>query len=176
MRAEQHSIIFADNPAPWWAIAVLFLAVGIGFIFFGIASQEHAAEWQHGLTMLVGVVGTGSGLVVAWNCPRSITLIDSQRQILAIVRTGLFGWRKQTIALDEVASVSIERQWDDQGNPAVRPVLFLRNGERIPLSALWMNNFDAIENAAARIRAVLAGAPQPQSTSHMTSQREHQAG
>lgn len=176
MRAEQHTIIFADNPAPWWAIAVLFLAVGVGFIFFGIASQEHAAEWQHGLTMLVGICGTGSGLVVAWNCPRSTTLIDSQQQILAVVRTGLFGWRKQTIALDEVANVSIERQWDDQGNPAVRPVLFLHNGQQIALSALWMNNLDVIEDAAARIRAELAGTSQDLSASCITSKQQHQTG
>lgn len=176
MRAEHHSIIFADNPAPWWAIALLFLSVGVGFLLIGVASPENAAGWQYGLAILVGAGGTVSGLVVAWNCPRSTTLIDSQQRILAIVQTGLFGWRKQTIALDEVASVSIERQWDDQGNPAVRPVLFLRNGDRIPLSALWMNNLDTIENAAARIRAVLAGTSQPRSVSRITPQQKHQAG
>ena len=148
-----------DNPGLWWLLALLFVGVGGGFVYFGIAHAIEIEWWQAPVALIVGAAAGGVGIWWAWRSPLSTVAVNPAQQDVRLVQYGLFGRRIQTVPFARIEDVIVERQSDSEGAAVVRPALLLRDGTRVPLSALWQHDVKRISRSVAALRAAMRASP-----------------
>jgi hypothetical protein len=105
----------------------------------------------------MGLVGLAVGIWWGWRSPLSVVAVHPGPQTLVLTQIGLFGRRLRTIPLTEIEDVIAEYLPDDEGATMARPVLALRDGSRLPLSALWRHDPQGVAKAVAAIKVGLSG-------------------
>lgn len=148
-----------DNPGVWWLLALLFIGVGAGFVYLGIRRSADIDWWQAPLAVLMGSISVAVGVWWAGRSPLSTVLITPAEQQVCLVQIGLFGKRVQLIPFGRIEDVVVERQSDNEGGAVARPALLLRDGRKVPLSALWRHDVKGISKAVATLRAAIRSSP-----------------
>jgi hypothetical protein len=148
-----------DNPGVWWLLALLFIGVGAGFVYLGISQAAEIEWWQAPLAVLMGSISVAVGVWWAGRSPLSTVLITPSEQQVRLVQIGLFGKRVQAIPFGRIEDVVVERQSDDEGGAVARPALLLRDGRKVPLSALWQHDVKGITKAVAALRSGIRSSP-----------------
>ncbi len=151
-----------DNPGVWWLLAILFIGVGAGFVYLGISRSAQIEWWQAPLAVLMGGMAIAVGVWWAGRSPLSTVIVAPAEQHVRVTQIGLFGKKVQTVPFDRIEDVVVERQSDDEGGAVARPALLLRDGRKVPLSALWQHDVKGISKAVATLRAGIA-TPMPSS-------------
>jgi len=152
-------MVVRDNPGLWWLLALLFIGVGGGAVYVGLAKAHDAPWWQGAVATGMGFVSVTAGAWWAWRSPLSIVTVSPVRQEVRLVQVGLFGRRVQLIGFAEVDDVVVERQTDDEGGLVARPALLLRDGRTLPLSRLWRHDARGIARAVASLRSAIRSSP-----------------
>jgi hypothetical protein len=148
-----------DNPGVWWLLALLFMGVGVLIVAAGVRHALEIDWWQAPLAVLMGAGAVGTGVWWAWRSPLSIVAISPAEQQVRLVQIGLFGRRVKTVPFPRIEDVVVERQSDTEGGAVVRPALLLRDGTRIPLSALWRHDVKRITRNVATLRSAIRRSP-----------------
>jgi hypothetical protein len=144
-----------DKPGLWWLLAILFIGAGGAFVYLGLARSGDLPSWQFALAIGMGLAAVATGLWWAWQSPLSRIAIHHGGEYVQLTQFGLFGRRRQRTAFSEIHDVIVERESDNDGAMVVRPVLLLRDGRRVPLSALWRHDPKGIATVVATIRAAI---------------------
>lgn len=150
VREEDGTLIIRDRPAPYWLLGGFLLTGGI--LTIGMSLPFGAIGPGARAVMLPGGIGVVAG-AVWWlrRTPGTQIEIDSKRQRLRLVRTGLGGRKVRDLALSELAATDVERGEDSDGGLVVRPMLHLRSGERLPMSLLWIHDTAGVAQAIAAV-------------------------
>lgn len=145
-----------DNPGVWWLLAILFIGVGAGFVYLGISRSTQIEWWQAPVAVLMGSMSVAIGVWWAARSPLSTVVVTPADQRVRLTQIGLSGKRVQIVPFDRIEDVVVERQSDDEGGAVARPALLLRDGRKVPLSALWQHDVKGITKAVATLRAGIA--------------------
>ena len=148
-----------DNPGAWWLLALLFIGVGALFVYFGITRATEIEWWQAPLAILMGSLSVGAGIWWAGRSPLSTVFIAPSERQVRLVQIGLFGKHVQAIPFGRIEDVVVERRSDDDGGAIARPALLLRDGRKVPLSALWQHDVKGITKAVATLRSAIRSSP-----------------
>lgn len=148
-----------DNPGAWWLLALLFIGVGAGFVYVGISRASQIEWWQAPLAVLMGIISVAVGVWWAGRSPLSTVFITPAEQQVRVVQIGLFGKHVQTVPFGRIEDVVVERQSDTEGGAVARPALLLRDGKKVPLSALWRHDVKGITKAVATLRSGIRSSP-----------------
>lgn len=146
-------VVTRDQPGLWWVTSLLFASLGALFVYLGLFGSGDMPTWQALLAAGMGLVGVGVGLWLAWNAPLSTVAIDAATRTLHLTQHGLFGRRVRLVPVATIADVIVQHRADDDGDVMARPALVLKDGEVVPLSALWRHDPDGMARVAERVRA-----------------------
>ena len=151
---EGGQLVLRDRPGPFWLLGLMLLTGG-AFAFampLGLASNAEDIEpWARMASMAIGLANWFGGI---WWLKRSLATraeFDLTRRRLTLVRVGLPGRRVVRLDLSEITGVEAERGCDSEGGTTWRPVLTLRNGERMNLSELWSHDEKEVQQAVATV-------------------------
>jgi hypothetical protein len=80
-----------------------------------------------------------------------------------IVRIGLSGRQVRRLSFDDLEIAEVEQGSDSEGGPIWRPVVRLRDGQRVLLSELWSHDRVGVAEGVAAVAAA-CGLPTPSSS------------
>jgi hypothetical protein len=145
-------ITIRDRPGPFWALGLLLLFGGGVALALALGLASNAGEIEPWARVASGLIGLGVGAGAIWWLRRSSATraeLDLTRQRLTLVRLGLAGRLVVQLELSEIGGVEEEQGTDGDGGVIWRPLLRLRNGERIALSELWSHDEKEVKRAVA---------------------------
>jgi hypothetical protein len=148
-----------DNPGAWWLLAILFIGTGAAFVYLGISRATELEWWQAPVALLMGLTAVGVGAWWAWRSPLSTVVVSPAEQKVHLTQLGLFGRRVQVIPFGRIEDIVVERQSDSEGGAVARPAVLLRDGRKVPLSALWKHDVKGISKAVATLRNAIRASP-----------------
>lgn len=148
-----------DNPGAWWLLAILFTAVGIAVVYLGLSRATELKWWQAPAALVMGLAAIGVGSWWAWRSPLSTVVVTPSQQHVQLIQLGLFGRRVRTVPFGRIEDVVVERHSDTEGAAVARPALLLRDGRKIPLSALWQHDVKGITKTVATLRGAIRSSP-----------------
>jgi hypothetical protein len=152
-------IVIRDRPALWWLLALMFIGVGAGFVYLGVARAFEVPWWQASLFAGMGIAAVGTGVHVAWGSPLSTIVVDRDKQELRLVQTGIFGRRVRRFRFRDIDKVVVERRRDDDGAMMARPALELKDGQSVSLSALWRHDTAGMTRVIKMLRPSVVARP-----------------
>lgn len=120
----------------------------------GLATNANELEpWERLASLGIGVgVSIGAAWWLARN-PKTHVQLDLARRRVQVVRTGLSGRHVRRLSFDELEIAEVEQGNDDEGGPIWRPVVRLRNGQRVLLSELWSHDRVGVAEGVAVVAA-----------------------
>jgi hypothetical protein len=150
-------ILLRDRPGPYWLLGLFLLFGGLLSLLMPLGLASNAAELEpreRAGSMLVGLgVAIGALWWLARN-PATWVRLDLTRRRVGLVRIGITGRHVRTFPLDQIAGLDVEQGADSDGDPIWRPVLRIRNGERVALSQLWSHDEKEVKAAVAVVAEV----------------------
>ena len=144
----------ADVPGAHWAVALLFLGVGMVFVLgpLGLFVNADSVGWlARGTAMVMGGCGVAAGLWIARESPRSCLVYSRAERLVRITRVGTAGRRSKELAASEVGSVLVATQKDDEGSDVFQVRLVLASGREEAVSLLWSHDGDGTASCAAKL-------------------------
>jgi hypothetical protein len=163
IRRHERGITLRDRVALHWALGLFLLAGGVLAIAMPLGLATNAGDlssWERLASVLIGAGVSAGALWWLWRSPRTEVEFDLPRGSLRVARIGLSGRRVWEVAVADLATVEVETSADTDGKPVVRPVVTLKDAQRIPLSALWSHDAFAA-GEVARTVAKACGLPVP---------------
>jgi hypothetical protein len=149
-------ISIRDRPAPSWALGGFLLIGGLVAIAMplGLATNANDLElWERLASLGVGMgVSVGAVWWLARN-PKTHVRLDLARRCLQVVRIGLSGRHVRRLSFDELEVAEVEQGSDSEGGPIWRPVVRLRDGQRVLLSELWSHDRVGVAEGVAAVAA-----------------------
>lgn len=97
---------------------------------------------------------TGSfsaGLYFIYQNPGSAIHFDKTNLTFTIIRSRLFKNERETFKISDIDAVFLAESKDNNGDPVYGIEANLKTGEKKPLSLLWLNNKEYLQNTADKI-------------------------
>jgi hypothetical protein len=149
-------ISIRDRPAPSWALGGFLLVGGLVAIAMplGLATNANDLElWERLASLGIGVgVSVGAVWWLARN-PKTHVRLDLTRRYVQVVRIGLSGRHVRRLSFDDLEIAEVEQGSDSEGGPIWRPVVRLRDGQRVLLSELWSHDRVGVAEGVAAVAA-----------------------
>jgi hypothetical protein len=135
----------------------------------GLATNANDLElWERLASLGIGIgVSVGAVWWLARN-PKTHVRLDLVRRQVHVVRIGLSGRHVRRLSFDDLETAEVEPGSDSEGGSIWRPVVRLRDGQRVLLSELWSHDRVRVAEGAAVVAAA-CGLPAPGSSSGITS-------
>jgi hypothetical protein len=169
-RTDGH-ISIRDRPAPSWALGGFLLVGGLVAIAMplGLATNANDLElWERLASLGIGMgVSVGAVWWLARN-PKTHLRLDLARRQVHVVRIGLTGRHVRRLSFDDLETAEVEQGSDSEGGSIWRPVVRLRDGQRVLLSELWSHDRVGVAEGAAVVAAA-CGLPAPGISGGITS-------
>lgn len=156
---QSHTDLKLTDPAGcFWLFGLFFLIVSEIFIagLLGLFSNldelsnpEKAAAW------FVSVGVFSAGLYFIYQNPGSAVHFDKINLTFKIIRSGLFKNVRETFNLLDIDKIYLNESTDTDGDPVYKLEVKLKTGESKPLSVLWINNKEYLQNTADKINDFL---------------------
>jgi hypothetical protein len=120
----------------------------------GLATNaDDLALWERLASLGIGMgVSIGAVWWLARN-PKTHVLLDLSRRQVQLVRMGLSGRHVRRLSFDELDVAEVEQGRDSEGGPIWRPVVRLRDGQRVLLSELWSHDRAGVTEGVAAVAA-----------------------
>jgi hypothetical protein len=120
----------------------------------GLATNANDLEpWERLASLGIGVgVSIGAVWWLARN-PRTHVRLDLARRHVQVVRIGLSGRHMRRLSFDDLEIAEVEQGNDSEGGPIWRPVVRLRDGQRVLLSELWSHDREGVAEGVAVVAA-----------------------
>ena len=120
----------------------------------GLATNADDLElWERLASLGIGMgVSIGAVWWLARN-PKTHVLLDLSRRQVQLVRMGLSGRHVRRLSFDELDVAEVEQGSDSEGGPIWRPVVRLRDGQRVLLSELWSHDRAGVTEGVAAVAA-----------------------
>jgi hypothetical protein len=147
-------LLLADAPGAHWAMALLFVGVGLVFVLgpLGLFVNADSVGWlARGTAMVMGGCGVAAGLWIARESPRSRLVYARSSGRVRITRVGTTGRTEREWAAADVAAVAIVTKRDDEGSNVFQVRLVVANGGEEPASLLWSHDGDGAVRCAERL-------------------------
>jgi hypothetical protein len=148
-------LVVRDIPVMAWLAALLFGAVGTGFI--GILINDDQGPMLQGAALVVGVAGIGIGGQLFLKAPVTRTLIDTSARRVELRQTWLLYGRRLVFDVEDLVGVEVEEHDDSDGPPCWRPVFVLTDGRRVAMAAIAVHDREHVEGLVRRAQAALRG-------------------
>ncbi len=139
----------------------------------GLATNANDLEpWERLASLGIGIgVSVGGAWWLARN-PKTHVRLDLVRRQVQVVRIGLLGRDVRRLSFDDLELAEVEQGSDSEGGPIWRPVVRLRDGQRVLLSELWSHDRVGVAEGAAVVAAA-CGLPAPGSSRGIGRAHEH---
>lgn len=151
-------ITLRDRIAPHWLLGGFLLVGGLVAVAMPLGLANNAGDlepWQRLASLVVGVGGTAAAAWWLVRTPATTVELDLTHRRMRVIRLGLGGRQVLYYAIDELDRAEAEQGSDNDGGIVWRPVLHLRNGERVLLSALWSHDAASVREAVAVVAELL---------------------
>lgn len=158
--AEQNSteLKLTDSAGCFWIFGSFFVIMG-GIFISGLLGMFHNLDELSNLEKLgswiISLGGFLAGVYLIYQNPGSGILFDKGNNKLIITRTGLFRNQKEEYGLNEIKDIVLTKSTDTDGDPVYRVEAELKTGKLIPLSILWLQNKEMMEDKIKTIRDFL---------------------
>jgi len=158
--AEQNSteLKLTDSAGCLWIFGLFFIIMG-GIFISGLLGMFQNLDELSNLEKLgawiISLGGFLAGVYLIYQNPGSGILFDRGNNKLIITRTGLFRNQKEEYGLNEIKDIVLTKSTDTDGDPVYRVEAELKTGKLIPLSILWLQNKEVMEDKIKTIRDFL---------------------
>jgi hypothetical protein len=158
--AEQTSseLKLTDSAGCFWIFGLFFIIMG-GIFISGLLGMFHnldeLSDWEKLGAWIISLGGFLAGVYFIYQNPGSGILFDKGNNKLSITRTGLFRNQKEEYGLNEIKDIVLTKSTDTDGDPVYRVEAELKTGKLIPLSILWLQNKEVMEDKIKTIRDFL---------------------
>lgn len=160
-------IVLQDRPAIFWALGLLLLGGGLLAVAMPLGLATNAGDlepWERLASLGIGVGGSIGALWWLAQSPATQVQLDLTRRRVRLVRVGLSGRRVRQLSFDDLGSVEVEQDTDDDGGLVWRPALRLQSGELVLLSGLWSHDKVGVD-AGIAVLAAACRLPAPKAAS-----------
>jgi hypothetical protein len=158
--AEQNltELKLTDSAGCLWIFGLFFVIMG-GIFISGLLGLFHNLDELSNFEKLgawiISLGGFLAGVYLIYQNPGSGILFDKGNNKLIITRTGLFRNQKEEYGLNEIKDIVLTKSTDTDGDPVYRVEAELKTGKLIPLSILWLQNKEIMEDKIKTIRDFL---------------------
>lgn len=149
-------ITISDRAGAHWFLGLFLLAGGVlatAAAVGWIADAATLRSWERGLVLAIGLGGSAGALWWLRRSPCTRVILDLHHRRMRVRRFGLSGRQVEEFGFEQMAGIAIERGQDDEGGNVSRPIVYLKSGSTVLLSALWSHDDHGVIAAAGAVAA-----------------------